>query len=174
MDLGRSALFGVVLGLLGAAIYAHTNAIVLVLFWAAASWLSREPRVPGFLGWLLAALVYPAMGTHLTVGIFLASQAVPRAAMAGLGWIARPAADSSIPNVTTPGAILSMAAGIAAAALSGRYALLMFVASLVTVRIVVGLAYKRSGGISSTHLGWTRQILEIAIFLIARLPVVTP
>jgi adenosylcobinamide-GDP ribazoletransferase len=103
--------------------------------------------------------------------ICVAAQAVPRAAMVALAWVSRPAgvglghAFSS--TLTTTGAVLAMAQGIAAALLCGlSAAVVMIGGAYVIVRLGRWYFYRRIGGVNGDCLGATEQLLEIFVLLL--------
>ncbi|HML15931.1 MAG TPA: adenosylcobinamide-GDP ribazoletransferase, partial [Bryobacteraceae bacterium] len=105
------------------------------------------------------------------IEIFIASQAVPRAAMVALGWVSRPAgaglgfAFSS--TLTTGAALFAIAQGILAALLCGlRPAIVIAGISYVTVRAARWYFYRRLGGVNGDCLGATEQILEILVLVL--------
>jgi hypothetical protein len=85
-------------------------------------------------------------------------------------WIARPAADAVLPELTSRRALIVLAVGVLSAAFTGWHALLLLAATLLAVRIGMGLSYQRWGGIRAASLAWVRESLAVAILLIARLP----
>lgn len=175
----RSVLLGAVIGAAGAALYSYTNVPVLVvLLWAGAAFVLREPRVSGFVGIALAVVslgassqLFPGTDTAHWAEVLIASQVLPRAAMAVLAWIARPAADGAPANINSTKAVLAIALGMLSAFLTGWPALLLMAASLLTVRVALGWSYQSLGGINRDSLGWVRQTLEVLVLLIVRLPI---
>lgn len=105
------------------------------------------------------------------IEMFIATQAVPRAAMVALAWVSRPAgvglgfAFSS--TLTTPVALFAIAQGAAAALLCGlRPAIVIAGISYVTIRAARWYFYRRLGGVNGDCLGATEQILEILILVL--------
>jgi hypothetical protein len=117
------------------------------------------------LWWLFEA---PAQGHRAQ--FVVASLALPWAASTALLWIARPAADAVLPELTSRRALIVLAVGVLSAAFTGWHALLLLAATLLAVRIGMGLSYQRWGGIRAASLAWVRESLAVAILLIARLP----
>ncbi|MEP6961469.1 MAG: hypothetical protein ABI995_05300, partial [Acidobacteriota bacterium] len=74
-------------------------------------------------------------------------------------------------NINTAGALLALAPGIVAAILTGWPALLLLAAALLVLRAAQALSYHLQGGVNAASLGWVRQTLEIAVLLIASLPI---
>jgi adenosylcobinamide-GDP ribazoletransferase len=105
------------------------------------------------------------------IQIFIAAQAVPRAAMVALAWISRPAGDglgfAFSSTLTTPAAVIAIAQGIAAAFLCGwRPGLVIVAVSYGAVRVARWYFYRRIGGVNGDCLGATEQILEIFILVL--------
>lgn len=103
--------------------------------------------------------------------IFIAAQAVPRAAMVALAWVSRPVgtglglAFSS--TLSTPVALIAIAQGIAAAFLCGvRGGITIVVVAYLAIRIARWYFYRRIGGINGDCLGATEQMLEIFILVL--------
>ncbi|MEO8096450.1 MAG: hypothetical protein ABI811_02025 [Acidobacteriota bacterium] len=171
---------GALVGMAGAALYEYTPALVVALFFAAAAFALRDPRVPGVAGLGVSVVSFvalwqllPPRGSDHWVELLIASQTLPRSAMAALAWISRPSANAPeyFRNITTAGALLAIAPGILAAALTGWPALLLLAAMLVVLRVAQAWSYQASGGVNAASLGWVRHTLEIAVLLIARLPI---
>lgn len=105
------------------------------------------------------------------IEVFIASQAVPRAAMVALAWVSRPAgtglglAFSSV--LSTPAALAAIAQGVVAAFLCGlRPGIVIAGISYVTIRAARWYFYRRIGGVNGDCLGATEQILEILILVL--------
>lgn len=170
---------GVLLGLTGAELYFFSHSAWLVLLlWAAAALALREPRVGGASGIVVLLLclgvssqLFPAAGSVHWAEILIASQTLPRAAMAVLVWIARPAVNFASQDIKSAGVIIAIAVGMLTAFLAGWPAILLLAASLLVVRVVLGWSYQRLGGINRSSLGWVRQVLEVVILAIAHLPI---
>jgi adenosylcobinamide-GDP ribazoletransferase len=103
--------------------------------------------------------------------VFIAAQAVPRAAMVALAWISRPSgaglgiAFSS--TLTTSAALIAIAQGIAAAFLCGpRPGIVIVAFSYAVIRVARWYFYRRIGGVNGDCLGATEQILEIFILVL--------
>ncbi len=160
-------LAGVAPGVLGFLIFRQWGPIVAVAFWVLASRITREPKAKGIAGWLLPLLLIPTMHLYHPAWTFLVAQTLPRAASAGLAWIARPAANAELPRVTSAGAIVAILIGLVPALLAGRHSVLLIVAALLVVRIVLAFSYRYQEGITNSSLGWTRQLLEIAVLIIS-------
>jgi adenosylcobinamide-GDP ribazoletransferase len=106
------------------------------------------------------------------VEVFIAAQAVPRAAMVALAWISRPAASTGLgfefsSTLTTPTAVIAIVQGVAAALLCG---ILPGVAILggayVIVRVARWYFYRRIGGVNGDCLGATEQLIEIYVLVL--------
>jgi adenosylcobinamide-GDP ribazoletransferase len=103
--------------------------------------------------------------------IFIASQAVPRAAMVALAWVSRPVGTglglAFASTLTTPAALVAIAQGLAAAFLCGpRAGIVIVAASYVVIRVARWYFYRRIGGVNGDCLGATEQILEIFILVL--------
>ncbi len=103
--------------------------------------------------------------------LFIASQAVPRAAMVALAWISRPVGTGLglefSSTLTTPVALIAIAQGIAAAFFCGlRPGIVIIAASYVVIRVARWYFYRRIGGVNGDCLGATEQILEIFILVL--------
>ncbi len=103
--------------------------------------------------------------------IFIAAQAVPRAAMVALAWVSRPAGSglglAFLSTLSTPIALIAIAQGIAAAFVCGaRAGFVTVAASYIVIRIAQWYFYRRIGGINGDCLGATEQILEIFILVL--------
>jgi adenosylcobinamide-GDP ribazoletransferase len=103
--------------------------------------------------------------------IFIAAQAVPRAAIVALAWVSRPAgtglglAFSS--TLSTPVALFAIAQGIAAAfACGARGGFVIIAIAYLMIRGAQFYFYRRIGGINGDCLGATEQILEITILVL--------
>lgn len=161
---------GLAPGVLGYLVFQQWGPIALAAFWVIASRAAREPQVKGVAAWLLPLLLVPVLTRYppnliLPVS-FVAAQTVPRAAMAVLAWIGRPAAKAKLPNVSSLGAILSIAIALTVLVLVGSFGALVAVAAGLAVRIVLSFSYRYREGITASSLGWTRQLLEIAVLTI--------
>src|SRR5579862_809708 len=98
------------------------------------------------------------LSTPGVVEVFIAAQAVPRAAMVGLAWVSRPAGT---------GAVIALAQGVAAAFLLGvRPGVAIGLGSYLIVRIARWYFYRRIGGVNGDCLGATEQILEIFVLVL--------
>jgi adenosylcobinamide-GDP ribazoletransferase len=111
------------------------------------------------------------LSTARVLEVFIAAQAVPRAAMVGLAWVSRPVgtglghAFSS--TLTTPGAVIALVQGVAAAFLLGvRPGVAIGLGSYLFVRIARWYFYRRIGGVNGDCLGATEQILEIFVLVL--------
>jgi len=105
------------------------------------------------------------------IQVFIAAQAVPRAAMVALAWVSRPAGTGLglefSSTLTTPVAVIAIAQGIAAAFLCGlRPGIVIVAASYAVIRIARWYFYRRIGGVNGDCLGATEQILEIFILVL--------
>lgn len=161
-------LAGVAPGILGYVVYQQWGPIWTVVFWVVVSHASREPKAAGIAGWLLPLLLIPVLDRSLSPFGFVVAQTLPRAAMAVLGWIGRPAADAKLPHVSTPGAIVAIVIALVPAAALGLYGAIAMAAAAVAIRIVLDFSYRYQQGISRSSMGWTRQLLEIVVLAIAR------
>jgi hypothetical protein len=154
-------------GAMGFLIFRQWGPLATAAFWVLASRITREPQAKGIAGWLLPLALVPAMHLYHPAWTFLVAQTLPRAAAAGLAWIARPAAKAELPNVTSAGAILALVIGLVPAVLAGSHSLLLIVAVALIIRIVQAFSYRQYEGITSSSMGWTRQLAEIAVLAIS-------
>jgi len=111
------------------------------------------------------------LATDRLLEVFIAAQAVPRAAIVALAWVSRPVgtglglAFSS--TLSTPVAFVAIAQGIAAALACGlRPGLVIILGAYLVIRIAQAYFYKRIGGVNGDCLGATEQILEIFILIL--------
>lgn len=111
------------------------------------------------------------LSTPRVLEVFIASQAVPRAAIVALAWVSRPAgtglglAFSS--TLTTPAALIALAQGLVAAFLLGvRPGVAIGIGTYLIIRVARWYFYRRIGGINGDCLGATEQILEIFILVL--------
>lgn len=110
----------------------------------------------------LAAIdIYPAL---------MLSQALPRASMVALAWSTQPAAAglgaTFIESLTTRGAILAMAQGVAFAALCGPKAAFFTLAGAALIVIRARRYFiRRIGGVTGDCLGATAQLVEIFVLI---------
>jgi adenosylcobinamide-GDP ribazoletransferase len=103
------------------------------------------------------------------------AQAVPRAAMVALAWISRPSGDglglAFTSTLTTPGALIAIAQGLAASMVLGwRAGMLIVAGAYLIVRGARAYFYKRIGGVNGDCLGATEQLLEIFILVLFASP----
>jgi adenosylcobinamide-GDP ribazoletransferase len=103
--------------------------------------------------------------------VFIAAQAVPRAAMVALAWVSRPAGSglglAFSATLSTPVALIAIAQGIAAALLCGvRGGITIVLAAYLAIRIAQWYFYRRIGGVNGDCLGATEQILEIFVLVL--------
>jgi cobalamin synthase len=126
-------------------------ALACVALWAIAGRISHEGKLP-YMTLALATLAkWLALdhfaGSNLLL-VCIAAQAVPRAAMVGLAWVSRPAADCWLSSsLRTPAAIAALGQGILAASLVGvRAGIVLIVGSFLITKLVREYFYKRWGG----------------------------
>jgi cobalamin synthase len=167
-------LFGAALGAAGAGIYwlilrsqpASLATFACVVLWAAAGWMPHEGNFPYATVTLAALAKWLALdhfaGPNLLF-VCIAAQAVPRAAMVGLVWVSRPAANFTLSSsLRTPAAIAALGQGILAASLVGlRAGVVLIVGSFLIAKLVREYFYKRWGGVNADAMGATQQFLEI-------------
>jgi adenosylcobinamide-GDP ribazoletransferase len=111
------------------------------------------------------------LSTPGVLEVFIAAQAVPRAAMVGLAWVSRPAGTglglAFLSTLTTPIALVALAQGVAASFLLGvRPGVAIALGSYLIVRVARWYFYRRIGGVNGDCLGATEQILEIFILVL--------
>jgi adenosylcobinamide-GDP ribazoletransferase len=109
------------------------------------------------------------------LAVCILAQSVPRAAMVALAWTSRPSGDglglAFSSSLTTTGAIIAMAQGIAFSMLLGwRSGLLILAGAYLIVRSARAYFYKRIGGVNGDCLGATEQLLEIFILVLFASP----
>jgi adenosylcobinamide-GDP ribazoletransferase len=107
--------------------------------------------------------------------VCILAQAVPRAAMVALAWVSRPSGDglglAFTSSLTTTGAVVAIAQGVAASMLLGwRAGLLIVAGAYLIVRGARAYFYKRIGGVNGDCLGATEQLLEIFILVLFASP----
>lgn len=85
-------------------------------------------------------------------------------------WIARPAADAKLPDLTSWRALIELAVGAIAAAAMGTRGLLLLATVFVVVRGAKRYSYEAWGGIRPASVLWTRVLLACVSLLIALLP----
>jgi len=103
--------------------------------------------------------------THI-LAVCILAQSVPRAAMVALAWTSRPSGDglglAFSSSLTTTGALIAIAQGLAASMLLGwRPGLLILAGAYLIIRGARAYFYKRIGGVNGDCLGATEQLLEI-------------
>ena len=102
---------------------------------------------------------------------FLAMQTIPRAAMIALAWVSRPGDDGPgyefSAALITPVAIVSIALGLATAALCGiRTGIVLVLAAYLIVRAVRWFAYRYRGGADADAFAAAQLLIEITILLL--------
>jgi len=107
--------------------------------------------------------------------VCILAQAVPRTAMVALAWVSRPSGDglglAFTSSLTTTGAVVAIAQGVAASMLLGwRAGLLNVAGAYLIVRGARAYFYKRIGGVNGDCLGATEQLLEIFILVLFASP----
>jgi adenosylcobinamide-GDP ribazoletransferase len=105
------------------------------------------------------------------IEICVIAQAVPRAALVALAWLSRPSGEglglAFCASLTTPGALIAIAQGLAASMLLGwRPGLLIVTGAYVIIRGARNYFYKRIGGVNGDCLGATEQLVEIFILVL--------
>jgi adenosylcobinamide-GDP ribazoletransferase len=103
--------------------------------------------------------------------VCIVAQTVPRAAMVALAWLSRPSGDglglAFSSSLTTTGAVIAIAQGIAASFLLGwRPGVLIVAGAYLVVRGLRAYFYKRIGGVNGDCFGATEQLLEIFILIL--------
>lgn len=103
--------------------------------------------------------------------VCIIAQTVPRAGIVALAWLSRPCGEglglAFSASLTTTGALIAIAQGIAASMLLGwRPGLLVLAGAYLIVRGARNYFYKRIGGINGDCLGATEQLLEIFILVL--------
>jgi adenosylcobinamide-GDP ribazoletransferase len=182
---GRGAIYFPLIGaLLGAAggglflaIPAWMAAFLAVALWTLAAKIVREDRLglPAAIAIAVSfavrweALQYVPLDRILVACII--SQTVPRAAMVALAWVSRPSVDSLglrfSSSLTTTGALLAIAQGIAVSMLLGwRAGLLILAAAYLLIRWIRAYFYKRIGGVNADSFGILEQIMEVVILIL--------
>lgn len=183
---GRAAVFfpliGAILGAAGAGIFLAASrvfpsslaALLTVVFWALIAGVVHEGRIGYYsaAAVLISSVARWQVVEHLAVSnlfaVFIASQAVPRAAMVVLAWVSRPA-ESGLglelsSTLTTTVAIAAMVQGFAVAFACGvRPGVLIAIASYLVIRVARWYSYRRMGGVNADCMGGVEQILEILI-----------
>jgi adenosylcobinamide-GDP ribazoletransferase len=111
------------------------------------------------------------LATARILEVFVASQAVPRAAIVALAWTSRPAGEglghALMSTLSTPDALFAIAQGMAAAFWCGwRPGLVMIGGSFLVLRLAQAWFYRRIGGVNGDCLGFTEQILEVFVLVL--------
>ncbi len=109
------------------------------------------------------------------LAVCIVAQAVPRAAMVALAWLSRPSGDglglAFSSSLSTTGALIAIAQGIAASMLLGwRAGLLILAGAYIVIRGARAYFYKRIGGVNGDCLGATEQLLEIFVLILFASP----
>lgn len=91
--------------------------------------------------------------------------------MVALAWVSRPSVDSLglrfSSSLTTTGALLAIAQGIAVSMLLGwRAGLLILAAAYLLIRWIRAYFYKRIGGVNADSFGILEQIMEVVILIL--------
>ena len=95
--------------------------------------------------------------------------------MVALAWVSRPSGEglglAFTSSLTTTGALIAIAQGIALSMLPGwRPGLLVVAGAYLIVRGARAYFYKRIGGVNGDCLGATEQLLEIFILVVFASP----
>jgi adenosylcobinamide-GDP ribazoletransferase len=95
--------------------------------------------------------------------------------MVALAWVSRPSGDglglAFSSSLSTTGALIAIAQGIAASMLLGwRAGLLILAGAYIVVRGARAYFYKRIGGVNGDCLGAAEQLLEIFILILFASP----
>jgi cobalamin synthase len=95
--------------------------------------------------------------------------------MVALAWLSRPSGDglglAFSASLTTTGALIALAQGLAASMLlGGRPGLLILCGAYLIVRGARTYFYKRIGGVNGDCLGATEQLLEIFVLVLFASP----
>jgi adenosylcobinamide-GDP ribazoletransferase len=107
--------------------------------------------------------------------VCIVAQAVPRSALVALAWLSRPSGDglgqAFLSSLSTTGALLAIAQGIAASMLLGwRPGLLILAGAYIIVRTTRAYFYKRIGGVNGDCLGATEQLVESFVLILFASP----
>ena len=183
---GRRAILlplcGAAMGAIGAFFYAELPipfaALLIAVTWSALAFVPRESERFGIadaVNMAAAAAVRWLAIEHLATGraltIFIAAQAVPRAAMIVLAWVSRPApagagyAFSS--TLETWMALIAMAAGFAAAFACGlRPAAMILAGAYLIGRLVQWISYRVRGAVNADSFGAAQLLTELYVLLL--------
>ena len=140
----------------------------------------KDSRIGAFgaLALLFSALVrwesltmFTLLPRPLMIAAFIASQTVPRAAMAALGWTSRPVGEglgyAFCSTLSTPIAVAAILEGVAAAFACGLKAgVILAGGTYFIVRIARWTFDARIGGVTGDCIGATNQIVEIFVLLL--------
>jgi adenosylcobinamide-GDP ribazoletransferase len=112
-----------------------------------------------------------ALATDRVMEALVASQAVPRAAMVTLAWVARPVGSKLgsvlAASLGSGAALAAIAQGVAAALWCGfRPGLAILAGSAVILRLLRAWFYRRLGGVNGDCLGFTEQIFEVYVLVL--------
>jgi adenosylcobinamide-GDP ribazoletransferase len=107
--------------------------------------------------------------------VCILAQTVSRSGMVALAWLSRPSGDglglAFSASLTTTGALIALAQGLAASMLlGGRPGLLILCGAYLIVRGARTYFYKRIGGVNGDCLGATEQLLEIFVLVLFASP----
>jgi cobalamin synthase len=155
----------------------------LGIFWGVLAFAPRERRRFGMadvvimaagigIRWLaIDGLAMGTLASERVWGIFIAAQTVPRAAMVAIAWVSRPAGEGAgyefSSTLTTPGALMAITEGVAAALLCGlRPGLAILAGAYVIIRAVRWFSYRYAGGVNADSFGATQLLIEMFVLLL--------
>jgi len=168
-------IFGIALGAIAVPLANYPIAIAAI--WTVAMMLPQERRnikalvltaiSSGILRWL--ALNDFAGQDRLAA--FVAMQTIPRAAVVALAWVSLPGDDGPgyefSAALTTPVAVVSIAIGLATAALCGiRTGVILVLGAFLILRTVRWFAYRYRGGADADAFAAAQLLIEIMILLL--------
>jgi len=109
------------------------------------------------------------------LSVCIIAHSVARAGMVALAWLSRPSGDglglAFTSSMTTTGALIAIAQGLAVSMLLGwRAGLLILAGAYLIIRGARKYFYKRIGGVNGDCLGATEQFLEIFILILFASP----
>ncbi len=106
----------------------------------------------------------------MDVKLWVVAFVLSRVAGTTLLWIARPAANAELPSIGSRQAVAELVIGLAVALWTGRHAPLLLVTMALTVRLAMGMSYRRWSGIHRVSYHAVRVVTLLAALFIASLP----
>ena len=102
--------------------------------------------------------------------LWIVAFVLSRVAGTTLLWIARPAANAELPQISSRQAAVELILGLAAALWTGWHAPLVLVTAAVIVRAAMVISYRKWGGIHRSGYHGVRILVLLTALFIASLP----